>query len=333
MKTLKKISFYFIIFISLLVVLASLLSLFHGIAFWFAGILDFPRLQYLILSVICLILIILLRNNSKLPFYLLFSGLIAAIIVQSIKIYPYVLGNKSVPDISAKAALKDNTVGILLANVLITNRNSQELFEIVEMADPDMVLVMEVNDWWVSELQGLKNKYPYFIEYPEDNAYGMALYSKFQLKNEEIKFLNDKNVPSFHSEVGLPSGENFMFHGVHPMAPIPSSEYPDEAGRKEVALAKMGGIVGNDIIASMVVGDFNDVSWSQTSRLFEQQGNLKNVRLGRGLFNSFNANSLIMRWPLDHYFVTKEFSLLELKRLGKFGSDHFPMYAEFVLQN
>lgn len=333
MKILKKISFYFVIFVSLLVVLASLLSLFHGIAFWFAGILDFPRLQYLILSVICLILIVLLRNNSRLPFYLLCSGLIAAIVVQSIKIYPYVIGGKSVPDISAKIAEKENTVGILIANILMTNRNSEKFIEIVKKTDPDMLLVMEVNDRWISELEGLKENYPYSIEYPVNNAYGMALYSKFALQNEEIMFLNDENVPSFHSEVTLPSGENFIFHGIHPMAPIPSSKYPDEAGRKEVALAKMGRIVGNDSLASMVVGDFNDVSWSHTSRMFGQQGKLKNVSLGRGLFNSFDANSAIMRWPLDHFFVTKQFSLLELKRLSKFDSDHFPMYAEFVLQN
>lgn len=333
MRIVKKIFFYFIIFISLLVVLASLLSLFYGLAFWFAGILDFPRLQYLILAVICLVLIILLRNKTGAAFYFLCSGLIAAILVQSIRIYPYVLGGKSVPDISIEAAENKNTIGILIANVLMTNCNSEEFKKIVEKADPDMLLAMEVNDWWVSELQELKKNYPYSLEYPKDNAYGMALYSKFRLKNEEVKFLNDENVPSFHSEVSLPSGENFMFHGIHPMAPIPSSKYPDEAGRKEVALAKVGRIVGNDTLASMVVGDFNDVSWSHTSRMFEQQGNLHNVRLGRGLFNSFDANSILMRWPLDHFFVTKEFSLLKLNRLRKFGSDHFPMYAEFVLQN
>ena len=313
--------------------LASLLSLFHGLAFWYSEILDFPRLQYLIVGGICLILLILLRNNSDTAFYLLCAGLIVAIVIQSTRIYPYILGEKSVPDIALKAAEKENTVGILLANVLMTNRNSEEFLNIVEETDPDMVLVMEVNDWWISELQDLNEEYPYSMKFPENNAYGMALYSKLELKNEQINFFNHKNVPSFHAEVILPSGENFMFHGIHPMAPVPSGKYPDTAGRKEVALAKMGKIVANENLPSMVAGDFNDVSWSHTSRMFEQEGNLNNVRLGRGLLNSFDANSLWMRWPLDHYFVTKEFSLLKLKRLSEFGSDHFPMYAEFVLQD
>ncbi|MBZ9651424.1 hypothetical protein LB454_05260 [Psychroflexus sp. CCL10W] len=39
-----------------------------------------------------------------------------------------------------------------------------------------------------------------------------------------------------------------------------------------------------------------------------------------------------MRWPLDHYFVTQEFSLIDLQRLPEIGSDHFPLYVKFVLE-
>lgn len=119
--------------------------------------------------------------------------------IQSIRIYPYVLGEKSVPDISEKTAEKENTVGILIANVLMTNRNSQDFINLVEKANPDMVLVMEVNDWWITKLQELKKEYPYSIEKPEDNAYGMALYSKLELQNKKINYFNQKNVPSFHA--------------------------------------------------------------------------------------------------------------------------------------
>ena len=64
--------------------------------------------------------------------------------------------------------------------------------------------------------------------------------------------------------------------------------------------------------------------------MFGQQGNFKNVRIGRGLYNTLDARSFIMRWPLDHYFVTEEFKPVELERLSKFGSDHYPFYARFV---
>lgn len=98
------------------------------------------------------------------------------------------------------------------------------------------------------------------------------------------------------------------------------------------ALLKIGKLVAENALPSIVAGDFNDVSWSHTSRMFGQQGNLKNVRIGRGLYNTFDATSFLFRWPLDHYFVTEEFKLVELARLPEFGSDHYPIYARFVLE-
>ncbi len=217
------------------------------------------------------------------------------------------------------------------SNVLIDNRESAEVLKAVKDSDPDIFLAMEVNQWWLDELASLKEDYPYFMEEPNDEAYGMALYSKLPLKDKKLKYLKHENVPSFHAKVEMLSGRDFMLHAVHPVAPMPSDEYPDNVGEAEVALLKVGDFVANEDIPSLVAGDFNDVSWSHTARLFGKSGELENVRIGRGLFNSFDATSKVMRWPLDHFFVTEEFSVADFKKLGKVGSDHFPLYAEFVL--
>ncbi|HSP41095.1 MAG TPA: endonuclease/exonuclease/phosphatase family protein, partial [Gillisia sp.] len=245
---------------------------------------------------------------------------------------PYIIGEKAVPDSNFHGHNnEENSIGILLANVLIENREASKLLQIIKDEDSDLILAMEVDQWWISELQGLKQDYPYFIEYPLDNAYGIALYSKFELAEDDVKFLHGEDVPSVHPKILLPSGKTIRFHGVHPVPPVPSSKYPDNVGEKEVALIKVGKMVERDSLPSIVAGDFNDVSWSRTSRMFEGEGNLNNVRIGRGFYNSFDAQFFFLRWPLDHYFVTEEFSLLKLERLPKFNSDHFPMYAVFTL--
>lgn len=253
--------------------------------------------------------------------------------IQFSRITPYWFGQKIVPDAEIVNNTSSDRISILLANVLIENRESKKFIEIIEEYNPDLLLVMEVDQWWVEELQILKKQFPHYMEYPLDNAYGMALYSRFSLQEKKIEFFQHKDVPSFHTKVELPSKKQFFFHGVHPVAPIPSGKYPDNVGRKEVSLLKTAEKVANDTLPSIVAGDFNDVSWSNTSRLFEDTGNLRNVRIGRGLYNSFNANSRFMRWPLDHYFVTQEFSLLTLERLPTFGSDHFPMFGEFIIED
>ncbi|WP_324720843.1 endonuclease/exonuclease/phosphatase family protein [Salinimicrobium sp. HB62] len=326
----RKVFYYVVIVISSVVIVASLLSLIYDLPYWYSKILDFPRLQYLILAIICLLLFTFLAKKWKWPSIFLVSGLVAAIAIQSVKIFPYWFGSKTVPD-----ALEDysaeNTFSILLANVLIDNRESSKIIKAVEDSDPDIFLAMEVDQRWLNDLAILKQDYPHYMEQPNDKAYGMALYSRFPLKEREIKYLKHENVPSFHAKVELTSGKEFMLHAVHPVPPMPSNKYPDNVGEAEVSLLKVGDFVANEEVPSIVAGDFNDVSWSNTARLFGESGGLANVRIGRGLFNTFDATSYTMRWPLDHFFVTEDFYLIDLKRLGHIGSDHFPLYAEFVL--
>lgn len=315
-----------------MVVVASVASLMYSVSYWYSQVLDFPRLQYLILGAVCLLLFVLLNRRWTWGGGALVLGLISALAIQVSHMAPYYHGEPMVPSVSVSEADPDNSVGILLANVLQPNERADDLLQIVRDRNPDIVLAMEVDDRWANKLSPLKQNYTHTRIFPASNGYGMALYSKLPLSDEETMFFNIDSVPSMHASVELPSGRTFMFHGVHPLAPVPSSKYPDATGKKEVALGKVAEMVAGHDEPAIVAGDFNDVSWSHTSRMFESRGDLRNARLGRGLYNSFDAKSWFMRWPLDHYFVTEEFGLLEMERLPEFGSDHFPMYARFVLR-
>lgn len=332
MPILRKIVFYLLIFLSSALIIITLLSLLYNLSFWYSKILDFPRPQYFLLGILLLLFFVLFNRKWNIASFLLLSGLLSVIVIQGSLIYPYLFGQKSVPDYGLEQTEAEASFDIIIANVLINNRESSEFIRIVKQRDPDILLAMEVDDCWMKELQVLNKSYPYQMDYPLDNAYGMSLYSKFPMENKEIKFLKQEDVPSFQAKIILPSGKSFVLYAVHPVAPVPSSIYPDNVGEEEVALLKIGELVAGDSLPSIVAGDFNDVSWSHTSRMFGKKGNLKNVRIGRGLYNTFDATSSILRWPLDHYFVTREFALVELDRLPKFGSDHFPLYARFVLK-
>lgn len=323
--------FYLIVTLSFFLILLSLLSLLYDFPYWFIKILNFPRIQYFIVGLVLLILFAVFNKKWTFSSVLLIVGILSALGIHGTRLLPYITGEKTVPDADFKA--EANKLGILLANVFIENKKASGLLKIINEADPDMILVMEVNEWWISELQELHKNYPYFIEYPLDNSYGMALYSKIKFKEQEINFFNGDEVPSVHTRLLMPSGKEIQFHGMHPVPPVPSSKYPDNVGEKEVALMKVGKMVARDSVPSIVAGDFNDVSWSRTTRMFESEANLNDVRIGRGVYNSFDAGSFFLRWPLDHIFVTIDFSLVNLMRLPEFGSDHFPIYAELVLNN
>ncbi len=331
MRLAKKIFRYFIIFLCVLLIAVSLLSLIYDLPYWYSKVLDFPREQYLIAGFALMLTFIFLNKNWNKASFLLVFGLLGVIAIQSTRVLPYLIGKKTVPDAPSYFS-EDSSFSLMIANVLITNRDSEDFLKIVHQKDPDILMAMEVNDWWIRQLLPLRKKYKYVVELPNTEAYGLAVYSKLPLKNKEIKYLKHKNVPSLHCDISLPSGKQFRFHGVHPVAPFPSDKYPDNEGEDEVALIKVGNMVLKDSLPALVAGDFNDVSWSHTSRLFGENAKLHNARLGRGLYNTFNAQSAIMRWPLDHFFVSKKFRVITLERLPGFGSDHFPMYAEFYLK-
>ena len=76
---------------------------------------------------------------------------------------------------------------------------------------------------------------------------------------------------------------------------------------------------------TVVFGDLNDVAWSHTTRLFLRISEMLDPRIGRGMFNTFHAHYWLMRWPLDHFFVSSHFRLISMQVEKGVKSDHFPI--------
>ncbi|WP_299759508.1 endonuclease/exonuclease/phosphatase family protein [uncultured Pontibacter sp.] len=331
MKTAKKVIYYVTLVVGTLLILATMLSLLYDLPYWYIKALDFPRVQVLVGLIICLILFIPFNKKWQFPSIAFVVGIVSAIVVQSTYILPYtVLVDKEVKTAELSAEQKNHTFSLMVANVWMKNRQAKQFLQLVQQADPDLVLAMETDQWWVNQLSPLRKKYANVVSYPLDNTYGMVLYSKLPLKETEIMFLKHQTVPSIHTNVVLPNGKEFILHAMHPVPPKPS-KYPDNVGGKEVALLKVSKMVSQTGKPTVVAGDFNDVAWSRTSRMFNSQSRLRDVRVGRGLYNSFGAKNIMFRYPLDHVYVSEEFQVLEMERLPKFGSDHFPILVQLYL--
>lgn len=327
----KKFVFYLVVFLGVLAILISLGSLIANESTWWIKILDFPRIQVFFLSALLLVLFFILKNgledkDMNTGRWLFVLGLVASIGIQCFYFYPYSgLVEKRLAGIAAADAPADSTFDLMVANVYLHNRKVEELLNIIDERDPDILLLMETNQWWENALQPIDDKYSYGMEYPLDNTYGMILYSKFPLAEEEIRFLNYDSVPSFHTLVELPSGQLFQFHGLHPVPPYPGE--PNDTDDKEVALIKTGKLVAARDLPAVVAGDLNDVAWAQRENLFEQDDLLEDIRVGRGIYSTYSAKTIFKRWPLDYIFATNQFSVVGVERLRDFGSDHFPFYA------
>jgi endonuclease/exonuclease/phosphatase (EEP) superfamily protein YafD len=114
--------------------------------------------------------------------------------------------------VDAPAAKKtEDAFSVIQVNVEMSNRQTQKLKELILRHQPDIISINEPDEWWANELNVFDGLYPYSIKKPKSNTYGMILLSKFPLKNKEINFLVDKDIPSFFTTVVLASGKKFNF--------------------------------------------------------------------------------------------------------------------------
>ncbi|WP_420318987.1 endonuclease/exonuclease/phosphatase family protein [Ekhidna sp.] len=318
---------WFLITLTSLLSLASIASVLRRDEWWIR-VFDFPRLQ-LSVGVICgLFLSFWVLSFDLWWHYLLLAALLANLAFQGIRIYPYTI----FAPIQVKKFRKepnDHSISILVSNVLTPNRKVHLLLKHIDTYDPDIVLTLESDQWWQDQLAGLKDRYPFQVNVPKDNLYGMHLFSKLELIEHQVLNQVKADIPSIEALVKLRSGKKVKIFCLHPEPPSPTES--DTSTDRDAEILLTGRKVVNQSYPCLVFGDLNDVAWSKTTRLFQKISQLLDPRRGRGFFSTFHAKYPLLRWPLDHLFHSADFQLIKIKRLSSVGSDHFPLYSKLQL--
>jgi len=289
--------------------------------YWLIRIWDFPRFQ-----LFCMVFLVLgfgifcVKFDFWVKWVFLFL-LVITLVFLFWFIYPYSFLSKKML-IGERESKPEYKIKLLTANVYQENRKFEKTIELISNSSPDVVFLLEPNSDWKNAMQPLKKNFPYFIEVPKENTYGLLFYSKFPIENHEINYLIDDEIPSIIADLKI-NNKIVRVFGIHPTPPVPQ-ENPESTERDAEIL-----IVGKKAKEfhgpAIVFGDLNDVAWSHTTRLFLRISEMLDPRIGRGMFSTFHAKYPLMRWPLDHFFVSSHFRLIDLKVENGIGSDHFPI--------
>lgn len=314
-------------------VLAALASLLVVLSFvplwqtdkWWVRQWDYPRLQGAALLVIVALLLAWTAFERTRGFWALAVGVAAAIGWQVSHFFAYVPPYPREVK-SAETCPAGRSLSLLNANVLQTNKNYRALLDLVAARDPDVLLLLETGPDWRRAIAPLAAEYSYRLIEPAPATYGMMLLSRLPM-NGQIHHRLQPAVPSISARIKLAGGQQVDFHALHPEPPWPG----DDSGERDAELISVGREVRNSGRASIVMGDLNDVAWSRTSRLFKDVSATRDPRVGRGFYSTFDANYPLLRWPLDHLFVSPHFEVMEIDRLRDIGSDHFPMFFRLCL--
>ncbi|MCK7543151.1 endonuclease/exonuclease/phosphatase family protein [Marinobacter bryozoorum] len=285
---------------------------------WWVRACEFPRVQIATLALI-------LAGLSPLAGGWSLWVLLASLVVLVLQVYRILPWTRIWPlqVQPAETDQEERCFTLMVANVLTPNRDSEGLIRQVREHQPDLLLTLESDQWWGDQLDEAFGDWPCIIRIPLDNLYGMHLYSRLPLEEAEVKYLIQDDIPSIHGWLKLPDNHRVRFHALHPRPPAPSES--EESLWRDAELLLVGQEIHESGLPSVVAGDLNDVAWSRTTRLFCKVSGMLDPRRGRGMFSTFHAGRWYLRWPLDHVFTSEHFTVSNIRRLGYFGSDHFPI--------
>ena len=316
---------HFLLFLAAgLLVIGTFVTLLQ-VGWWAVRALDFPRLQIFVLCLVVAAALALTYRNGwpqdgwpRLGLALLVLTLAAAV-YQAARILPY---TRVWPRQVVTASDPGPDLRLMVANVLMDNRDASRLLAQIQASGADLVVFTEPDAWWAAQLRPLHGTYPHRVEVPLANTYGMIVLSKHPLLDPQVKELFEAGIPSVHTAIMVDS-QRVALRFVHPKPPAPSEA--KTTTKRDAELVVVAREVAQVGMPAIVAGDLNDVAWSHSTRLFQRLSKTLDPRRGRGLFSTFHASYPFLRWPLDHVFHTEHFALVDLKRLDANGSDHLPI--------
>lgn len=269
---------------------------------------------------------------------ILWGATLAVLAWQTAKILPFTpLWSVEVPKASSSTQGK---VRLLTANINYHNNRHDEVLRIVQDQQADLILLLEVDQEWADALAPLDETHPHRIGVVRGEGLGIVLWSRFPFQEREVKYLVSERRASIFVTLNVPGFGPLRYVGLHPTPPglkdrIDNNDLKQERRDSRIRDAELV-LVARHIQQDpdqrwIVTGDFNDVAWSDITRLFQDLSDLKDPRVGRQFLNTYHAQWPIWRYPIDHVFVSDGLHLLSMKRIRVPGSDHFAITADFAI--
>jgi endonuclease/exonuclease/phosphatase (EEP) superfamily protein YafD len=281
---------------------------------WLCDLAVHFRVQYAVALFICAILSGFLRSNRVMIFA--WIGLLVNMFVL-LTVYWGQAGSDN-PD--------STHVQVMVLNVNTGNRLYKTVRTAVQVVDPDIFIVEEIDDAWLQELEQLKNKYPYSCVEPRRDNFGIGLFSSYPFVNKKITYIGSAGVPSVHAAV-MVDGKKLSVLGTHTVPP----------GARDLWLYRNEQL---DAIASwcvtntgplVVAGDLNTTPWSYAFRKLKREAGLSDSAACWRYQPTWPVQTWFMRIPIDHVLCSDGITILRRTVGPDIGSDHLPVCVEFVV--
>ncbi|MDB5385381.1 MAG: hypothetical protein JWM11_1027 [Planctomycetaceae bacterium] len=220
----------------------------------------------------------------------------------------------------------EKSLSLISLNVYTANPNKADVVAYLRARQPDLIVVMEVDEPWERALDELKDDYPHRFIQPRHDNFGIGLLSKWPLQGERFVKFSDTDLPNIVATIDH-RGSAFQLVATHPLPPIGAGY----TRKRNAQLRELADFVKKSPLPSIVAGDFNATPWSSAFREFVSRSQLRDSGMGRGVQGSWNAKSRLIRIPIDHVFVPQNVTVVRRVLGPDIGSDHYPVEATIEL--
>ncbi len=272
------------------------------------------RLQFALGAGCCLLIFVYLRQKT---------GVGIALATLIINVWPVLF--LYLPHQQTVSAA-DESVKILLMNVLSSNRDTEAVAEEIGRFEPDVIVLEEITPFWFSALRDLSSEYPHQIHEVREDNFGIWVLSQQPLSDKYILHSGPAQLPTA-TFIYTHQGKSLRVIATHPMSP----GSPRGVQWRDKQLQEITERFRTEKDLLLVVGDLNTTAFAPIFGQLTDRLDLRDSRLGFGLQHSWPAWSINpFMITLDHCLVSAEVYVAE-RTVGSYvGSDHLPVFVEIA---
>lgn len=217
-------------------------------------------------------------------------------------------------------AAPEQSVRVLVWNVLETNRQHVAVQRAIERVDADVVAIIECSESLLKSLEPLRGRYPYWSPEAGGPPRGIVVFSRVP----DTRF---REVPTAGAAVAVetqwaasPESRPHKTLFVHTTSP----RRPDRVEQRDAELAAVGRWAAEHAAApAIVAGDLNTTPYTPVFRQLLRAGSLEDSRAYRGHFATWHAAMGDFGIPIDHALVNRHVRVsYRGVAEGLIGSDH-----------
>jgi endonuclease/exonuclease/phosphatase (EEP) superfamily protein YafD len=218
-------------------------------------------------------------------------------------------------------------LSIVQSNVNTKNQEYDRVADYVLKTNADVAAFEETSQAWVDHLKKrLSATYPYEIDKPREDNFGIALFSKYPFTKASIEEFGKIQLPSTLAQIEV-QGKPVTLIGTHALPPM------DDEMLNTRTLEMKGYIERRKDFGERFVlfGDLNCSSWSPYFGDLLTGLGVRDSRLGFGVQPSWPDVIPLLWTPIDHLLVNDAFVVIDRKIGPHVGSDHFPVFAKLAI--